>query len=241
MAAQPAATALTERFGPGVMQLGPLATTAAASHVAAEASGAPSASWSTGGLFVKGSRSEQPSAGCKPAWEFGWSADEDLPYFEQSARGKQLVARMTRSGGRTEACFSPAGQLDALIARCKGEANFNKAVYAVLDRLARNDGGLQLDWFQLGVDQYGSLGVICFTCDDDHKAKVLTGHTGSVDGSPFSHFIRHCETATKHAKARDKLRSDIDAIHSELENRGEENITRCAGHLALHALPPRPY
>ena len=84
MAAQPAATALTERFGPGVMQLGPLATTAAAAHVAAEASGAPAASWSTGGLSVVGSRSEHPSAGCKSASAFGWSADEDLPCFEQT-------------------------------------------------------------------------------------------------------------------------------------------------------------
>ena len=88
MAAQSAAMALTERFGPSVMLHGPLATTAAAAHVAAEASGAPAASWSTGGLSVVGSRSAQPSAGCKPASAFGWSTDEDLPCFEQSARGK---------------------------------------------------------------------------------------------------------------------------------------------------------
>ena len=105
---------------------------------------------------------------------------------------------MAGSGGRIERCFSQAGQLGALIARCKGEANFNDAAYSVLDRLARNDpvGELQLDWFQFGFDLYGKLGAICFTCDDDRKAKAL-GSSGS-NGGPFNNFISHCiQTQTK--------------------------------------------
>jgi hypothetical protein len=222
-------TALTERFGLGITNAGPLLITAAATHLAASSS-AVDAHWSAGGPHEVGARVEQQSStGCKPASAFAWSAD-DLPLYELSVRGKQLVAKATGSGGRTVECFSPAAQLSTLVTRCKGgEASFNEAAVAVLERLARTNvaGGVALDWFQVGFDQGGTLGAICYTCDGDRKANAL-GSNGAAGTNPFNNFITHCEKVSKHEKAREKLRAQIDELHRGLQERGEDTVTRCA-------------
>ena len=220
------ATALTERFGPGVTHAGPLLNTAAATHLAASSS-ATSAHWSAGEARtirrVKGQ--QQSSMGVKPASAFAWSVD-DLPLFELGERGKQLVAKATGSGGRTVECFSPAAQLSTLMTRCKGgEAGFNEAAFAALERLARTNvvGEVCLNWFQVGFDEGGTLGAICFICDDDRKAKALVTIASS---GPFNNLFKHCEKAKSHGQARDKLTAQIDEMYRGLQERGEETVTR---------------
>ena len=233
------ATALTERFGPGVKYAGPLLNTAAATHLAASSS-ATSAHWSAGEARtirrVKGQ--QQSSMGVKPASAFAWSAD-DLPLFELGERGKDLVAKATGSGGRTVECFSPAAQLSTLMTRCKGgEASFNEAAFAALERLARTNvvGGVMPNFFQVGFDEDGTLGAVCFTCEDDRKAKALGS---SVRAGPFGNLVSHCEKAKKHEKAREKLQAQIDEMHRGLQERGEETVTRCARIArCTHPAPP---
>ena len=219
-------SALTERFGHGITLAGPLLNTAAATHLTASSSA--DARWSAGEPNTFGTRVEQQSStGCKPAFAFAWSAD-DLPLFELGSRGKQLVAKATGSGGRTVECFSLAAQLSTLMARCKGgEASFNEAAFAVLERLARTNmvGEVSLDWFQVGFDESGTLGAICFTCEDDRKAKALVS---SASSGPFNNFVKHCEKAKNHGQAREKLRAQIDEMHRGLQERGEETVTRRA-------------
>ena len=223
------ATALAERFGLGIRLAGPLLNTAAATHLAASSSAAD-ARWSAGGPKTFGTRVEQQSSRCcKPASAFAWSAD-DLPLYERGSRGKQLVAKATGSGGRTVECFSPAAQLSTLMARCKaGEASFNEAAFAALERLTRTNvvGEVSLDWFQVGFDEGGTLGAICFTCDDDRKAKALGSNASS---GPFNNLVKHCEKAKNHGQAREKLRAQIDEMHRGLQESGEETVTRCALH-----------
>ena len=228
------ATALAERFGPGIRLAGPLLNTAAATHLAASSSAAD-ARWSAGGPNTISTRVEQQSStGCKPASAFAWSAD-DLPLYELGSKGKQLVAKVTGSGGRTVECFSPAAQLSTLMARCKGgEVSFNEAAFAALERLARTNvvGG---DWFQVGFDEGGTLGAICFTCEDDRKAKALSS---SARAGPFGNLFSHCEKAKKHEQAREKLQAQIDEMHRGLQERGEETVTRCAR--SAHCTHPAP-
>ena len=232
------ATALAESF---IRLAGPLLNTAAATHLAASSSAADArvARWSVGGLHTIGTRVEQQSStGCKPASAFAWSAD-DLQLFELGSRGKQLVARATGSGGRTVEGFSPAAQLSTLMARCKGgEASFNQAAFAALDKLASTNvvGGVRLDWFQVGFDESGTLGAICFTCEDDRKAKALSS---SARSGPFLNLFSHCEKAKKHEQAREKLQAQIDEMHRGLQERGEETVTRCARIArCTHPAPP---
>ena len=231
-------TALTERFGLGITHAGPLLNTAAATHLAASSSAAV-ARWSAGEPHAIGTRAEQQSStGCKPASAFAWSAD-DLPLYELSRRGKQLVAKATGSGGRTVECFSPAAQLNTLMSHCKGgEASFNEAAFATLEKLARTNvvGGVALDWFQVGFDEGGTLGAICFTCDDDRKAKALGS---SARRGPLANLVSHCEKAKKHEQAREKLRAQIDELHRGLQERGEDTVTRCAR--CTHTAPPYPF
>ena len=224
------ATALTERFGPGVTHAGLLLNTAAATHLVASSS-ATSAHWSAGEpCTIRRVRGQQQSSmGVKPASAFAWSAD-DLPLYELGERGEKLRAKATGSGGRTVECFSPAAQLSTLMTRCKeGEASFNEAAFAALERLARTNvvGG---DWFQVGFDEGGTLGAICFTCEDDRKAKALGS---SARAGPFGNLVKHCETAKKHEQAREKLLAQIDEMHRGLQERGEETVTRCTQR-ALH-------
>ena len=151
----------------------------------------------------------------------GWSSD-DIALLENTARGKRLMARMTGSNGVTVECFSEMGSLAKMIARCKGEANFNKAVYHAASRLAKDTriGGLMLNCFQIGFDLRGALGAICFTCDGFRKALTL----GTGSGNPLDNFITHCTKAAKHETARNKIIAQIDALHADPRT----ELSRCA-------------
>ena len=232
------ATALTERFGPGVKYAGPLLNTAAATHLVASSS-ATSAHWSAGEpCTIRRVRGQQQSSmGVKPASAFAWSAD-DLPLYELGERGEKLRAKATGSGGRTVECFSPAAQLSTLMTRCKeGEASFNEAAFAALERLART----KPNWFQVGFDQGGTLGAICFTCDDDDRQAKALGSTAA--SGPFNNLVKHCEKAKNHEQAREKLRAEIDEMHHGLLERGEETVTRCAcsARCTPQTAPPYPF
>eukprot|EP00964_Phaeocystis_antarctica_P051651 scaffold30152_cov35-Phaeocystis_antarctica.AAC.2 len=237
-AMQRPATALTERFGPGVTHAGLLLNTAAATHLVASSS-ATSAHWSAGEpCTIRRVRGQQQSSmGVKPASAFAWSAD-DLPLYELGERGEKLRAKATGSGGRTVECFSPAAQLSTLMTRCKeGEASFNEAAFAALERLART----KPNWFQVGFDQGGTLGAICFTCDDDDRQAKALGSTAA--SGPFNNLVKHCEKAKNHEQAREKLRAEIDEMHHGLLERGEETVTRCAcsARCTPQTAPPYPF
>ena len=108
-----------------------------------------------------------------------------------------------------------------LLERCKGKAAFDAAVYEALDRIQRKvPGALARNWFQIGYDRRGVLGICCFTCDDSRDAKAVgTSRTAG----PFFNFEQHCNSA-KHEKARADIDAEIDAI---LAKPGVE-ATRCA-------------
>ena len=102
-----------------------------------------------------------------------------------------------RGGVTTHGFASDEHSLEALLGRCNGQAAFDKAVYDMCQRIHKLDGSLQWNWFQVGFDTQGRLGVLCLTCNDGNAHTI-----GASRGSPFGNFIRHCVRSNEHKNAR---------------------------------------
>ena len=93
---------------------------------------------------------------------------------------------------------------------CGGLKKWNAHAYNLLRSLASEEGGLHLNWCQVGFDKLGHFGINCLTCNDGVAHTLTTsGHPGS---SPFLSFAsRHCNKVGKHLKARAALAAQINS------------------------------
>ena len=99
-------------------------------------------------------------------------------------------------------------QLEKVITKCKSRASFDESVFHLVDRVSRLEGGLTWNWFQVGFDLQGSLGVVCFTCDSNKSLAI-----GSQPNSgPFNNFITHCAKGKAHAKAVAAAQRQVDGL-----------------------------
>ena len=132
----------------------------------------------------------------------------DPALFETTLRGKLLHSRMTGDSGVTVESFSEAGQLDRVIKECKSREKFDNWVFQLITKISQLEGGLTWNWFHLGFDQEGFLGMLCFTCN---KVKAHTIKNRSNSG-PFLHFIEHCKTKVVHARASAAAQRQADGL-----------------------------
>ena len=190
------------RFGTVISLCGPVINEALAKHLAYEASGTGSASVDWSFPIIRSDDAEPARSSSTRPQVNGWPA-EDIEVYERATEpGKKLYSRMTGSGGHTVEYFSVVDQLTKMIKRCKGMVAFNVGIFNAVERLAKHakHGDLALNWFQLGYDQRGVLGIICFTCCDDLRKATAVG-SGSSSG-PLDAFIGHCSKAAKYEKSR---------------------------------------
>ena len=152
----PAATSMAaERFGAAIMIFGPVVNAAIARHLADQDGGSASVDWSF--PTFRCGVADAPAASSSTRPHVTELSDDDIEDLRATARGKNLLARMTGSGGHTVEYFSEVDQLTKMIKRCKGVAGFNAGIFNAAERIATHaqHGGLALNWFQIGYDQRG--------------------------------------------------------------------------------------
>ena len=196
--------------GLNLLLLGPIVNSSLNRHLVGEApdaEGAPQQQIvifrrSVGALGRPGPSSEHRS--CSNG---SWTGD-DIDLLEQGKGFAQLCSRMTGSGGVTSDCFTSEEQsLEALLRCCNGQVAFDKAVYDTCLRILKLVGTLQWNWFQIGYDTQGKLGVLCLTCNDGCAHAI-----GMAHGNPFNNFIRHCSRSNEHKEARTQAQQLADAV-----------------------------
>tara|TARA_B110001452_G_C15167675_1_gene405907 strand:+ start:320 stop:1084 length:765 start_codon:yes stop_codon:yes gene_type:complete len=231
----PAATSIAAgHFGTAISLCGPVINTALTKHLAYEASGSAPVDWS---FPINRSDDYEPAQSSSTRPQEDECLAEKIERVQATAHGRNLYARMTGSGGHTVEHFSVVDQMTQMIKRCKGVAAFNAGIFNAAERLAAErlakHGGLALNWFQLGYDQRGVLGIICFTCCGGLRKATAVG-SGSSFG-PLDAFIRHCTQASKHEKARANVVAQIEALCAD----PRLELTRHALHRRMLCTAPR--
>ena len=200
---------VAETFGQYLLLLGPVVNTSWNRHLLGEAPDAEAGPQQQIVILSRGA-----DAGGRPEasqyWNGGngsWTA-ADIDLAEHCESLSHLRMRMTgRAGVTTNGFSSNVHSLHELVRRCGGQAAFDKAVFETCQRIHTLEGSLQWNWFQVGYDSHGKLGVLCFTCNGGNAHSI-----GAVVGNPFNNFIRHCARSNEHKEARTEAQQLADAV-----------------------------
>ena len=202
-------SAVAETLGFNLLLLGPVVNSSLNRHLAGEAPDAEGAQQQQIVIFRRGVGAlGRPGPSEHRSCSNGSWTGDDIDLLEQGKGFAQLRLRMTGSGGVTTECFTSEEQsLEALLRRCNGQAAFDKAVYDTCQRIHKLEGTLQWNWFHIGYDTQGKLGVLCLTCNDGCSHAI-----GKAHGNPFNNFIRHCTRSNEHKEARARAQQLADAV-----------------------------
>ena len=210
---------LLELFRPNLILFGAVANVSLARHLACHTEGAPGNDPASSAEKQVIQLGTLPSAVPKAQMDraFGWTG-EDVELAEQTEQFANLRARMVGRGGTTVEGFSKEG-LHELMARCGGQAAFDKAVHELFVRVHNLPGKLDWNWFQIGYGANGDLGIMCLTCNDG-----VTRAIGHAVSNPFTNFIKHCGKSGAHAESR-TLAQQLVTTRMAMPN--DKGLSRC--------------